>query len=224
MCGNPGGYEGRTTIPAFATAIDQTWCGTVTPHDGIEYGEPVSDCVTITDSSDNAPPEAQDAYIEPGRPRSDQNLKLHYIPSDLDGDSQGNTLIHWYQNDELEGDFDGWTFIPAAETEPGQEWYATVTPHDGIEYGTPVTTPIVTINHPPQVAAGITFRQLQVREVLSLTYIYEDTDGDPEAWSWIHWYCNDEHRPEYDDETSLPASDTSIGEKWYVKMAVTRSL
>jgi hypothetical protein len=219
--GNPGGYEDRTIIPAFATAVGQTWCATVTPHDGFDYGESVeSNCVTITVDCDNTSPETQDAYIEPERPRSDQNLLLHYTFFDLDNDSQEDTQIHWYRDDDRQEEFDGWTFIPAEETEPGQQWYATITPHDGIENGTPITTPIVTINYPPQVTVGVELQLLHERQVLALTYDYYDADGDPETLSRIHWYCNDKHRSEYDGEIIVPANDTSVGERWYVKMAV----
>ncbi len=45
-------------------------------------------------------------------------------------------------------------------------------------------------------------------------YTYSDPDGDPETGTEIRWHHNGSLEIGYDGLTSIPASDTSIGDKW----------
>ncbi|MDM8520310.1 PKD domain-containing protein [Anaerolineales bacterium HSG6] len=52
--GERSDYDNQTTIPPEATTVGETWCATVQPYDGKEYGEAVeAGCVTIISSSTN---------------------------------------------------------------------------------------------------------------------------------------------------------------------------
>jgi hypothetical protein len=218
------GCAGKTRIPPSKTKINDTWCATVTPHDGTEYGDSVtSNCVTITkDGGGNTLPEVYNTHIEPKRPCSDQNLELHYEYSDLDSDQEGNTQIQWYCDGNLVADFNDRAFIPASEVEPGQSWFVTVRPHDGAEYGTLTQTTSIAINHPPQIE-NLELLPVQSKnyEGLHLDYDYSDEDNDPFNGLRVRWYSKHEedstyeHRSKYDDMQYIPADVTSGGDKWY---------
>jgi hypothetical protein len=211
------GFTGQTLIPSGATEVGQTWCATVTPHDGLEPGEPTtSNCVVITDTPINSPPEARDVYIQPNRPRSDQDLELHYVYFDPENDPGGNTQIRWFMNGVLQNEFSNLTTVPAATTKPGQRWSATVVPHDGLISGTLVSAPVVTVNSPPQVQeVEISPAQPQEHDILVLNYDYDDADGDMLNFLQVLWHRNGEHQPTYDGRRHLPASATSVGERWF---------
>ena len=219
--GYPGGYEGRTIIPAYATAVGQTWCATVTPHDGREHGELVeSNCVTITEEFKNAPPEAQNPYIMPGRPGSDQDFTLDYTYFDPDGDEEGNSEILWYRNNVPQKNFEGQTSVPADSTNPGEQWYATIRPHDGEKYGALTTTTVIRINHPPEISEVKILPQApNESDTLTVTYTYSDKDNDLQDWPEVQWYCNGEPQPDYDGMRVLPARATLVGEVWYAKVS-----
>ncbi len=215
-------FDDVTVVPAVATSADETWCVSVTPHDGEAYsdGNAVEDCVTI-EASSNALPEAPDAHIEPQRPRSADDLELHYTYFDPDGDREGKSSIRWYKNGEQQASFDDQTVVSSTVTAPGDTWYATIKPHDGTDYGVLVSAPTVTVNTPPQAQdVHIEPPQPQDHQVLAVRYTYEDPDNDPAGVPQISWYLSDTLQSDYNDQEYLPTSATSVGDNWHATVAL----
>ena len=57
-----------------------------------------------------------------------------------------------------------------------------------------------------------------VDESIMLSYIFDDADGDLESNSQIRWKNNDVLAPTYNDQMTLPASATSVGDVWTVSV------
>lgn len=53
-------------------------------------------------------------------------------------------------------------------------------------------------------------------DILSLTYSYQDSDGDAESGTTIHWYKDGVLETSSDNQTTVTSSSTSKGESWNV--------
>jgi hypothetical protein len=216
-----GGFTDQTVIPPDATALDDVWCAAVRPFDYREPGPTVaSNCVVVTEFCGNTPPQVKEVYISPARPRSDQALELRYTYFDADADPEANSQIRWYKDGVLQAQFNDLTFTASEETAPGQQWSASIRPHDGKESGVLTRAMTVTVNTPP-VIQDVTIQPSQPQdfEALVLNYNYHDLDGDPLDILQISWYCNGSHQASYDYHSILPAGATSPGEQWFATAA-----
>ncbi len=210
-------YVDCVFVPADATSVGDVWYAIVTPKDKKYEGFPAaSNSVTI----ENTPPEARDVYIKSWQPPSADNLELYYTYFDADGDPEDGSRIRWYKNGVPQVDFNDQTVVPFTATSPAESWYATIEPHDGIDYGTLVCAPPVRINTPPQAQdVHIVPSQPQDHQSLTVSYTYEDLDNDPIHTPKIRWYRNEDLQPGYNDQEYLPASATSVGDNWYATVA-----
>ncbi|MHA2224198.1 MAG: hypothetical protein ACXAC8_03265, partial [Candidatus Hodarchaeales archaeon] len=50
---------------------------------------------------------------------------------------------------------------------------------------------------------------------LNATYDYSDVDGDGESGSYIRWFKNGIEQPAFENNTIIPAINTSKGQTWY---------
>lgn len=142
-------FIGLTKIPAEMTQPGEAWHVSVEPHDGLVYGE-ISTSVEVLI---NTPPAISTTIIRPAEPLLGQTLALEYSGyTDADGDpaSLSSPRIRWYQDNVHMPQFDGMPFILGPAVEPvNSQWYATVAPHDGVEYGASLQTEVVTIEPNP---------------------------------------------------------------------------
>ncbi len=211
------GFNNQTIIPSNVIAVGQIWSATVTPYDYQDPGIPVSsNSVTVTQDCIYSPPKALNVYITPPRPRSDQILLLNYDYFSPHNYPEGDTQIRWYMDGDLQPEFNDMTYVTSTATLPGQDWFATVRPHDGIQFGMLTQAMTVTINTPPSVSdVEITPLQPDNQEPLSLNYKYHDADGDPPNIIQIHWYRDDVLQSPYNNRNPLPPFATSPGEQWF---------
>ncbi|MGB0384240.1 MAG: hypothetical protein ACPGWR_05380 [Ardenticatenaceae bacterium] len=211
-------YLNRTRISGAATIVGQEWCAQVTPHDGNQPGEPVhSNCVTIAKVGTDTVPTISDVYILPAVPRSRDNLTLHYTYTDPDNDPEADTIIRWYRNGKpFNSVYDNQTAIPASETSPGDVWTATVRPRDRSgTTGKMKSSPLIIINTAPQVVTVAMDPQEPVTsQDLSVSYEYEDQDNHPQSDPRITWHKNGMEQPQFENQSIIPASETSGGERW----------
>ena len=111
----------------------------------------ITDVVQIPENVPvNNPPSASNALLTPTDARTTDSLTLSYSYSDPDGDSESGSEITWYRDSQAlpAGTIQGLT-VPSSETMKGQEWYATVKPSDGSDYGNVVTSNTVIIENTP---------------------------------------------------------------------------
>lgn len=219
----------RITIPSDATVSGENWCAFVTPYTAQQTGDSIaSNCVTIQSEYQNTIPVVIDASIEPSRPASSQDLILEYTFVNTDvQQSEVNTEIRWYKNRVLQPHYNGWTSVPSEDTNPGEQWYATVTPNDGISDGGLVQTPVVTINTPPTMDAPV-LKPLaaNIGDSLILEYTgYQDADNDPESPTSpvIKWYRDDVYLAQFgDSQWIIPAPVvTPANSVWYAMVKLS---
>ena len=144
----------KVTDDLLVMTPEVNWNGsadvTVTVSDGFLSD---SETFTLTVIPVNDAPVAEDAAIFPSVPLETDDLSLSYVYTDLEDDPESGTEISWYMNGVEQGSFAGMLFIPSDATSCDEQWYAVVTPSDGIDVGESVESNSVTIcgtNSPPE--------------------------------------------------------------------------
>jgi hypothetical protein len=135
-------YNSSELINLTLTAFDTDYTATT---DIDVYIDPVNDA-----------PVADSVSINPIYPTLFDDLVLDYAFVDVDGDDESGTIITWFKNDTLQAQFADSLTIPSSATACDEEWYVVVKPNDGIVFGDPVTSNIITIcatNTPPEWSA-----------------------------------------------------------------------
>jgi hypothetical protein len=98
----------------------------------------------------NTPPEASNLAIIPSSPQTTDDLVGSYDYYDADGDTESGSETRWYKDAVLQTDYNDALTVPSSATSVGQEWYFTVKPSDGEDFGTLETSPPITIvTEPP---------------------------------------------------------------------------
>ena len=98
----------------------------------------------------NTPPEASNLVITPSSPRTTDDLVGTYDYYDADGDTESGSEIRWYKDGLLQEAYNDTSTVPSNTTSLGEEWYFTVKPSDGQDFGTLKTSPTVTIVELPE--------------------------------------------------------------------------
>jgi len=98
----------------------------------------------------NTPPEVSNLKITPAFPETTDNLVGSYDYFDAEGDPESGSEIRWYKNGVLQEAYNDVLTVPANATSEGEEWYFTVRPKDGKDFGTLKTSPTVKIGAPPE--------------------------------------------------------------------------
>jgi len=209
-------YNDVLTVPASATAAGEEWYFTAKPSDGTDSGE-MKTSSTVTVGASNTPPTATNLAISPTAPVTGDDLVGSYDYNDTNGDPEGASEIRWYKNGALQAAYNDVLTIPASATTKGEEWYFTVKPHDGKEFGALATSGTVTIGNTAPVASNLSISPASPMDTDDLvgSYDYSDADGDAESGSDIRWYKNGAVQTAYNDVLTVPASATAAGEEWY---------
>jgi len=174
---------------------------------------------------------------------SNSTLFVQYMFYDRDGDSEGGTEIRWYKNGVLESVHNNSHQVSASYLTKNDQWFVTVKPKDGQEFGIKQSSDSITIlNVPPNVynySYIFDSRSQIIPEIrsallgqvffiededISLFYEFEDSDH-PKDYdqSLIQWYCKLENS-EWEEvltrqnKTFIPSSETSPGEYWKCKI------
>jgi len=101
----------------------------------------------------NRLPEASNVTIIPSLPHTNNNLTATYTYTDADGDPESvppnGTEIRWYTVEAgvpvPQLDYNDILEIPSSATAIGEEWYFTVRPNDGTDFGELKESPHVTV-------------------------------------------------------------------------------
>jgi len=191
-------YRHQLTIPSSATQNGETWQCALEVHDGKdESHQEWADPVTI--GNGNTPPQATDLSLTPTNPDDSDDLIASYTYSDADGDLESGTEIRWYKDTVLQPDYNDQLSIPASATSGGEEWYFTVRPSDGEDFGDLQTSSTVTIigerplaNFDAEPTVGIAMLRVQFQNLTEgNVYAYEWSFGDGEysaAENPVHIY------------------------------------
>ena len=166
----------------------------------------------------NNPPSASNVLLSPTDAKTNDVLTLSYSYSDPDGDAQSGTEITWYRDSQAlpQGTISGLS-VPTSETVKGQEWYATVKPSDGTDYGSIATSNVVTIENtaPSLSTPSITPSAAEEDDDLTVSYSASDDDQDSLTIE-IHWYLDGVIVTEFNNDTTVPSIATRQGDEWRV--------
>ena len=184
----------------------------------------VTDVVQIPENVPvNNPPSASNALLTPTDARTTDSLTLSYSYSDPDGDSESGSEITWYRDSQAlpSGTIQGLT-VPSSETMKGQEWYATVRPSDGSDYGNIVTSNTVIIENTPPSLTMPTISPSSADEDDDLTVSYTANDDDQDQLTIeIRWYLDGVLIAEFNDDPTIPSIATRQGDEWRVEVTVS---
>ena len=77
----------------------------------------------------------------------------------------------------------------------------------------------ISSNSPPSVSnVMLSPDPANTLDTLTLSYSFNDPDGDPDTGSQIHWYKDGVHQTSRDGDSSIASSLTSKGEDWHVRV------
>ena len=217
--------DDQTDVPNSWIGRGQQWQVEVTPSDVNEDGESVMlDPVTIG----NTVPVARSLELSPTDPLDTDDLSLDYEYFDLDGNNQQNTVIQWYLDGGEIPELDGSTSVSSLWTRSGDEWQASVKPHDGTDYGDIAWTGVIVIgssNLQPSATAYISpSGNVVTTDALQVIVGYSDPDGDPKEATEIRWIRDGTQISAYSDLNWVPPEATSKGESWVSEVRVSDGL
>ncbi|MEK7399208.1 MAG: PKD domain-containing protein, partial [Candidatus Poribacteria bacterium] len=215
-------------IPQNITAKSERWNFTIKPKDGVDFGELKTSPTVIIG---NTLPVADSLVILTINPRAGDPIKCSYKYSDADGDIENGTDLRWYKIflDRMNGveqtQYAGQQVI-SANTLKGEQWYFTVKPKDGIDYGEMKTSDIVSIKNTVPVADRliITPSNPLKSDALVIEYEYKDKDNDAENGTEIKWFKDGVEQAQYSDlvppsngrtEQKIPPNSIAKGERWH---------
>jgi len=193
--GDPAGYvyqwkvNGSTLSSSASTLTgsdfdkgDNVQC-IVTPNDGDDLGTPVSSTVVTVG---NSAPELASAAIAPTSPKEGDTLTVTLgAATDADGDPISYTY-RWFAGSSVVGT--GPT-LTGSSFDKGDVLKVEVTPTDGIDTGTPVTSATVTVDNTAPVVSGVTLSPTTAGtdSTLTASVTASDADGDSLSYSYA-WY------------------------------------
>jgi hypothetical protein len=164
----------ETLSGAFVSG-DEVVC-TVTPSDGEDEGEPVSDSIIIS----NTAPEILDVIIEPGEVlTTSTTLTCNATWSDVDGESL-EPAYQWTRGDGTDFGTDSVLVLEPLFASPGDVYTCTATVTDGAGASASGSDSATVGNTPPEVIEVVITPDTGVSATMTLTCTAtaEDADGD----------------------------------------------
>lgn len=228
-----GGYtlqpalNDRRIVSDYYTQPGETWCVTVRPYDGINFGTitgPI--CVTILDQQGQItvlPQIIAVGIIPPAKPIT--GLRVSYLTNFEETALNSHIETRWYRNEMLQPAFNNQAGIPADELFAGDRWRVTVQPHNEDGIGTTVrSSEVVVANDDSQIVPKIIMAFINPfmptsADDLILTYTANLSLSNQTR---IKWYRGETTDSEYDLQPGITQSVSSdltfIGECWYVQI------
>ena len=217
--------DDQTSVSQTWLAKGQQWICTITVKDGTDQGEPVTiGPVTIN----NTLPIARNLELTPENPIDTDELELDYDYFDLDGEPQQGTEIRWYLDGARIPELDDQESVSPLMIRSGDQWEASVKPHDGDDFGEIVYTGVVVIgssNNPPVATVYVSpVGNARTDDALQVNVGWTDPDGDSVQSTEIRWFRDGVQVSAYNDLTAVLSESTSKGETWTAKARVSDGL
>jgi len=183
-------YSGFEEIPGSQTSRDQAWRVEVTPYSGNgQAGAVASDSVIILNSAPSAA-----TLIQGLDPDPKEGDVLSAIASASDDDLDTVTMLHaWFVN-EVQVSPSPADQLDSTHFDKGDSIYLVLTPSDGIDEGTPVTSNTVTAVNTAPLAVSAALDPTEGTEESTFSCAvsgWQDPDpADSEAYD-VQWYINE---------------------------------
>jgi len=170
----------------------------------------------------NNPPSASNLQLSPSNPVTTDTLSLTYTYSDQDNDLESGTQIQWFKDGAQISALDDSTTVAPSFTTKGETWYAEVTPSDGEDDGTMVTSPSLTVvNSIPMVnSAELSPSSATEDDNLSISSTSSDADNDVLSVSGIEWYLDGSKISAFDGDSEIPSVAIRSGDVWHARIKV----
>ena len=165
----------------------------------------------------NTPPTASNLVLGPSGATTTSQVTLSYTYSDAENDPESGTTIDWFR-DGIQITNSG-TTAAASLTAKHQEWYAVVTPSDGADAGTSVTsnTLVIANSLPTMNTPSILPSDPESDDDLSFTALASDDDQDSITYE-TRWMLEGVVISELDNSQSVPSYATRSGENWTMEV------
>lgn len=175
-----------------------------------------------TPPSSNEQPTASNVILSPITASSTDDLTVTYDYDDPENDPESGTIIEWYKNGSQEVSITG-TTVSKTLTAKGEIWFARVIPGDGTTSGEPIDSNSITLlNGAPSVAsASITPSMPTADQVLSLSYVSDEPDGDTTSIIDVRWFVDGSKIDTLDGEEQVPIIATRAGDVWDAQIMIS---
>ncbi len=216
--------DNMTSIPNNLIVKGDLWEVAITPSDGIDFGEIISEGPV---EINNSPPSISEINIDPENPNDDDNLILNYEYFDLDNDLGQEHEIHWYLDGVRQNEIDNIVNISSLMIRYGDTWQVSITPYDGIDFGETVWSNLIIIgssNTPPTINVEFSDSSIRTNDNIFLSFDYLDDDGDQIQNTEIIWYKNTVYMPDLDNLHIISNSSTEKNEVWNFSIRVSDGL
>jgi hypothetical protein len=223
-----GAWAGSSTTLSGGFVRGDTVSCEATPSDGADDGSPVSDSLLIG----NAPPTVSTVTLSPSAATTDDVITAGVSTSDPDGDTVTLTYAWSVDGSAVSSDttLDGATWF-----DKGQVVAVTITPYDGTDSGSAVSSSGLTIDNTPPEAPGISLDPSDPEAgtddlVCSVTTGSYDADGDGVSYSFTWTVDGADYPIDWDTgfassgwtgpttttwtDDTVPAADLLAGEVW----------
>lgn len=169
----------------------------------------------------NSVPVVSDLTILPSPAYKASDLTCRYTFTS-NGTESPLTVIKWYLKASGETVYTEVESLRQSKSVPksllhgGDKWKFSVTPHDGIDVGSTVTSSSTTIINQLPVASALILSPTAptTSDKLTASFTLSDLDGD-NVTATIHWYKNNDEQPLLLNELMVPASMTTANDEWY---------
>ena len=167
----------------------------------------------------NSAPTASNLLLGPNGATTTSSLSLSYTYNDADNDPESGTTIDWFR-DGVQVTNSGTTASPSL-TAKHQEWYAVVTPSDGMDAGTSVTSNTLVIANTIPTVASPTVQPSSPETDDDLSYSASASDADQDILTYeTRWLLEGSVISDLDNSQTVPSYATRNGENWSMEVRV----
>jgi hypothetical protein len=167
----------------------------------------------------NSAPTVGNLLLGPNGATTTSTLSLSYAYNDADNDPESGTIIDWFR-DGVQVTNSGTTVAPSL-TAKNQEWYAVVTPSDGMDAGTSVTSNTLVIANTIPTIGSPTVLPSSPETDDDLSYSASASDADQDILTYeTRWLLEGSVISDLDNSQTVPSYATRNGENWSMEVRV----
>lgn len=167
----------------------------------------------------NTAPTASNLLLGPNGATTVSTLSLSYTYNDADNDPESGTIIDWFR-DGVQITNAG-TTAASSLTAKNQEWYAVVTPSDGSDAGTSVTSNTLVIANTIPTVGSPTIQPSSPESDDDLSYSASASDADQDILTYeTRWLLEGSVISDLDNSQTVPSYATRNGENWSMEVRV----